>query len=257
MAELAFETRGLSVTLGKRKVLRELSFACRYGEVMAVLGPNGAGKSTLLRALAGLVPALGEVTLAGVPVRTLSAAERAKQVSFVPQHSLLAAPMPVAQVVAQGRYAHRAALATLRDDDRAAIAAALSATDIEELAQRPFSELSFGEQKRVLIARALATGARTLLLDEPTASLDIEHALRLFILLRQLASQGRAVVVVLHQLDHALAYCDRATLLGRGELVAAGVTREVITKARVRELYGVELVEGMGLGFRLPEGATP
>jgi iron complex transport system ATP-binding protein len=257
MAEQAFHTRALSVTLGKRPVLRDLSFSCQFGEVTAVLGPNGAGKSTLLRALSGLLPYEGEITLAGTSLHTLSALERAKRLSLVPQQSLLTAPMPVKQVVAQGRYVHRSALAALRPDDQLAIAQAMRATDIASLAQRPFSELSFGEQKRVLIARALATGARALLLDEPTASLDIEHALRLFALLRALASEGHAIVVVMHQLDHALAYSDRALLLRAGSEVAMGDARSVITAKRVRELYGVELVERGGLGFRLPSEVAP
>jgi iron complex transport system ATP-binding protein len=253
MAEPAIATRDLTVQLGTREVLRGLSFTCAFGEVTAVLGPNGAGKSTLLRALTGLVPSRGNISLAGTPLHTLSASERAKRLSLVPQHSLLTARMPVASVVAQGRYAHRAALARLSTDDLTAVQAAIGATDLASLAQRPYSELSFGEQKRVLIARALATGARTLLFDEPSASLDIEHTLRLFALLRRLAGEGRAVCVVLHQLEHALEFADRALLLQQGSALAFGAAREVLTAARVRELYRVELVAAGSVGFRLPE----
>jgi iron complex transport system ATP-binding protein len=253
MAEQALEARNLSVRLGPREVLRDVSFACAFGEVTAVLGPNGAGKSTLLRAVSGLLPYHGQVTLEGAALDSLSAVDRAKRMSLVPQHSLLSARMPVSQVVAQGRYAHRAVLARLGPDDLAAVEAAMAATDVLFLRDRPFSELSFGEQKRVLIARALATGARTLLFDEPTASLDIEHTLRLFSLLRALAGEGRAVCVVLHQLEHALTFADRALLLQAGVAVALGAAREVITKERVRELYRVELVPQGSFGFRLPE----
>ena len=253
MAEQAIEARNLTVELGKREVLSNLTFACGFGEVTAVLGPNGAGKSTLLRALSGLLPAQGHVTLEGVPLATLGASERAKRLSLVPQHSMLSARMPVASVVAQGRYAHRAALARLTTHDLAAVEAAMRATDLTALAERPFSELSFGEQKRVLIARALCTGARTLLFDEPTASLDIEHTLRLFGLLRRLASEGHAVCVVLHQLEHALTFADRALLLQQGSALAFGDAREVLTAERVRQLYRVELVPHGSVGFRLPE----
>lgn len=256
MAEPALVVRDLCVTLGRREVLRGVACEARYGEVLAVLGPNGAGKSTLLRATSGLVPYRGEVVLDGRNMAGLPPRERAKHMSFVPQQSMLTAAMPVEQVVAQGRYAHRPAIARPTHEDDTVVAEAMRETDVQHLARRAFNELSHGEQKRVLLARALATGARILLLDEPSAALDIEHALRLFVLLRKLAAQGRAIVVVLHQLDDALTYCDCAVLLRQGSVVAQGPSREVVTPERVRELYGVVLIEGGGFGFRLPEVAT-
>jgi iron complex transport system ATP-binding protein len=249
----ALQVRGLSVQLGQRKVLRDVSLETRFGEITAILGPNGAGKSTLLRAICGLVEASGEVRLDGKPVWELDTFERATQLSFVPQHSQLSAAMPVYKVVAQGRYAHHRGLARLQRSDHVAIREALEESDTLELSERPFTELSFGEQKRVMIARALATGARTLLLDEPTASLDVEHALRLFALLRTLSAQGRCIVVVLHQLDEAVSFSDRAALVKAGQLVAMGPSREIISPERVRALYNVDMIVGGGLGFRLPE----
>jgi len=243
----------LTVRRGSRTTLHDVSLGARFGEVLAVLGPNGAGKSTLLSAVSGLVHYDGVVRLGGERLDALNAQERAQRLSFVPQHSRLTAAMPVTEVVRQGRYAHRRALARLSPEDRAIVARAMDEADVLGLAKRPFDELSFGEQKRVLIARALATGARTLLLDEPTASLDIEHALKLFALLRELAAQGRAILVVLHQLDDARSYADRAALLEEGRLIACGPSREIISKERVRALYNVDLVEGGGLGYRLPE----
>jgi iron complex transport system ATP-binding protein len=252
----ALEVRDLSVRLGRRQVLKNVSLDASFGEITSVLGPNGAGKSTLLRAICGLVESSGQILLAGAPIHELDAVVRAVQVSFVPQHSLLTAPMPVFEVVAQGRYPHHRGLSRLSHTDQLAIREALAESDVAELAERPFTELSFGEQKRVLIARALATGARTLLLDEPTASLDVEHALRLFQLLRALAAQGRCIVVVLHHLDEALNFSDRAALIKAGSLVAHGPTREIISPDRVRALYNVEMIRGGGLGFRLPAGDT-
>jgi iron complex transport system ATP-binding protein len=252
MAE-ALVVRGLSVSLSRRVVLRELSFSARFGEVLAVLGPNGAGKSTLLRALSGLLPCTGEVSLEGSPLAALSQSERATRVSFVPQQTQLRAALSVREVVALGRYAHRPSLAALATQDQAAIASAMADTDVSALAERAFSDLSTGEQKRVLIARALCTEARTLLLDEPTASLDIAHALRLFVLLRTLAARGRAVVLVLHQLEHALAFADRALLLSAGQLLALGPTQQVLTPEHVRALHGVVIVPDGAPGFRLPE----
>jgi iron complex transport system ATP-binding protein len=249
----ALVVRALSVTLGPRVVLRELAFEARFGEVLGVLGPNGAGKSTLLRALSGLLPFTGEVSIESRALASLSQAERAKRVSFVPQQTQLSAALSVREVVALGRYVHRPLLNALPKQDAAAVASAMVDTDITGLAERAFSDLSTGEQKRVLIARALCTEARTLLLDEPTASLDIEHALRLFVLLRALAARGRAVVLVLHQLEHALAFSDRALLLSAGKLLALGPTHEVLTPEHVRALHGVVLVPNGAPGFQLPE----
>jgi iron complex transport system ATP-binding protein len=253
----AIELRALSVTLGGRQVLRELSLEVRSGELLAVVGPNGAGKSTLLRAMAGLLRYTGELTIEGQPLATLTARERAQRVSFVPQQSQLGAPLSAREVVALGRYTHRPALGRLRPEDERAIDRALHDTDVDQLASRAFDQLSTGEQKRVLIARALATEARVLLLDEPSAALDIEHALQLFALLRVLAERGHAIVLVLHQLEHALAYAQRAALLREGRLLACGLAHEVIDPERVRALYNVELVPAGAPGFRLLEGREP
>jgi iron complex transport system ATP-binding protein len=129
--------------------------------------------------------------------------------------------------------------------------------DVVTLADRPFSRLSYGERRRVLLARALATEAPLVLLDEPTAALDVGHALALFKVLTALARAGRGVVVVLHQLHEALAFADRALLLAGGRAVVAGATREVITAEHVRAVYGVELVEGGAVGYRRPIQETP
>jgi iron complex transport system ATP-binding protein len=252
----ALTVHGLSVSLVGRQVLAGVSFAARRGELLAVLGPNGAGKSTLLRALTGLLPHGGEVALEGTPVERIEPRARARRISLVPQQSQLTAALSVREVVALGRHSHRPALAGLSAHDHARIEAALRESDIGALAERAFSDLSVGEQKRVLLARALCTDASILLLDEPTASLDIEHALRLFALLRALAAEGRAVVLVLHQIEQALAFSDQALLLQRGTPLACGPTRDVITAANVRALYGVEMLERDAPGFRLPEATS-
>jgi iron complex transport system ATP-binding protein len=246
MAELS--VRDLHVAIRERTVVDGVSFRARPGQVLAVLGPNGAGKSTLLRALLGLLPHRGEVRFDGVLRAEIPSYELAKKASLVPAQSQLTAALRVREVVALGRYSHRATQA----ENDARIERALSETDLVAFADRAYSELSTGEQKRTLLARALCTDASLLLLDEPTASLDIEHALRLFVLLRALAADGRAVVLVLHQLEHALAFADQALLLQRGKQLAFGPAREVITPANVRALYGVEMIERDAPGFRLP-----
>lgn len=243
--------RGLRVRRGPRVVLDGVDLDVRPGDRLAVLGPNGAGKSTLLKALAGLLPTDGALTIGGRPGRELSHAERARLVAYVPQHSALEAPIPVADVVAQGRFAYGGSLSRPSARDRDAIADAMRLVDVGAIADRPFSRLSYGERRRVLLARALATEAPLVLLDEPTAALDVGHALALFEVLADLANAGRALIVVLHALQEALMFADRALLIDEGRPVAAGPTREVLSPEHVRAVYGVELVPGGGVGVRL------
>jgi iron complex transport system ATP-binding protein len=245
---------GIRVSHGKRQVLHGVDLNARPGEVLAILGPNGAGKSTLLRASCGLLACEGAVQLDGSDVRAMGARERAQRIAFVPQHSALRSALPVRDVVLQGRFAHRGPLAATRDSDREAVESALEKTDTARFAERAFTKLSFGEQRRVLLARGLATGARTLCLDEPTAALDVGHALRLHALLCELARSGYTVVLVLHALEDALKHTDSALLLDRGRAVCAGKTSDVIAEEHVRAVYGVEMQRQKALGFSLPTG---
>jgi iron complex transport system ATP-binding protein len=244
--------KSIRVCHGPRAVLHGVDFEAPHGEIAAILGPNGAGKSTLLRAACGLLPCEGSVQLDGLDVASMPARERARRIAFVPQHSALRSALPVRDVVLQGRFAHRGPLASTRQVDLAAVEHALDKTDTARFAERAFTKLSFGEQRRVLLARGLASGAHTLCLDEPTAALDVGHALRLHALLRDLAQSGYAVVLVLHSLEDALQHTDRALLLDRGRVVCAGNTREVIAEEHVRNVYGVEMRRGEALGFSLP-----
>ncbi len=255
MAELALHIDGLSVKRGRRVVLNDVALEADYGTIVSVLGPNGAGKSTLLKAIAGLLPFEGRARIDGRDASRMSARERARAMAYVPQQSALDAPLDVATVVAQGRYAHPSGLGAERARDRAAIGSALARTDLTRLASRRFDRLSIGERRRVLLARALATEARIVLLDEPTAALDVRHALELHALLRELADDGFSVIVVLHALEDARRHTDRALLLAEGAVVAHGPSEEVIDADRVRDVYGVELVERGALGFALRERA--
>lgn len=252
MAEAALLATGVSVERGRTRVVSAVDLQAAAGEVLAVLGPNGAGKSTLLRALAGLVPYAGSVRLHGRDARTLSARERAQSLAFVPQQSALRSALPVRDVVAQGRYMHRAGFGGEGARDRSAVDRALALCDVEHFAARAFTTLSLGEQRRVLIARALATEARILCLDEPTASLDVQHVLLMHALMRQLARDGVAVIAALHPLDDALRHADRALLLADGRCVHQGPVAEVIAQKLVRDVYQVELREHDALGFHLP-----
>jgi iron complex transport system ATP-binding protein len=249
MAELLGQA--LSVSLGARLAVDGVSFRASPSEVTCILGPNGAGKSTLLRAVMSLVPYRGRVLLDGADVRDLGAGDRARKIAYVPQRSLLEAPLSVEAVVLQGRFAHSSALSAPSAHDREVARLSMARTDVLSLARRRFDRLSTGERRRVLVARALATEARVILLDEPTAALDVRHVLELHALLRELASDGFTIVVVLHALEDARRYTDRAILLSNGALVAEGPSAEIVSRERVREVYGVALIEGGAPGFEL------
>jgi iron complex transport system ATP-binding protein len=252
----ALRVRALSVQLSGRDVLRSVSMSAPFAKITGVLGPNGAGKSTLLRAICGLVSHEGQISIADRAFGTLTTSERARLLSFVPQRSQLTAALEVRDLVMQGRYAHRRSFARPSAEDRRAVDEALHETNAEAFIGRLFSELSAGEQRRVLLARALATGARILLLDEPSAALDIEHALRLYELLRRLAKQGRCIVLVIHDLEHARSHTDRVVLLQAGKVVDEATTSAVLTVSRIRDVYGVDTLQSGGLTFRLP-GTAP
>ncbi|MEM9380288.1 MAG: ABC transporter ATP-binding protein [Planctomycetota bacterium] len=234
-------------------VLHGVDAEAPHGAITALIGPNGSGKSTLLKAIVGIVRARGSVAIDGDEVGAMPAAERAQRVAYVPQHSLLSAPLPVHVVVAQGRFAHRHSLARMRDEDHAAVRSAMEDADVEDLACRPFTELSGGEAQRVLIARALATGASVVLLDEPTSSQDVRHALELHAVLGRLRERGAAIVACLHDLSEVRALADRAVLLDGGRVHAAGTAAEIVSNEHVRGVYGVELVDGVGLGYRMAD----
>jgi len=252
MTGLRFE--GVTVELGGRPVVDGVSWTAPRGQVTALLGPNGAGKSSCLRAALGLVPATGTIALDGADLLALPDRDRARRVAYVPQRTRLVAPLPVHRVVEQGRFAHRSALAGLAAEDRQAVARAMEITDIVGLSARPFTELSGGEQQRVMLARALATGAGTILVDEPTAALDVRHALGMLETLGRLARDGSCVLAVLHDLNEARAWADHAVLLDAGRVAAPGPVTEIVAAGPVRDVYGVELIEGGGLGFARREG---
>lgn len=235
-------------------MLDGFSLAAHSNAIHALAGPNGAGKSTALKALAGLLPSEGSLQLFGTDLRALSRRERAHKLAYVPQQSLLQTGIAVREVVRQGRYAHDPVWPG-RQRSQPAVERAMLATDVAALRDRRWNELSGGEQRRVLLARALATEAPVILLDEPTSALDVGHALQFLTLLRGLAERGRCIVVVLHDLDQVSRYADHCVLLHHGRTVASGPAREVIADAHLRAVYGVELVPNGALGYRLHEAA--
>lgn len=228
----------VSVELDGTLVLAEVSIEARAGEVLVLVGPNGAGKSTLLGVLSGeRAPASGSVSIDGRPVAGIRNAELARLRSVLTQENTVSFPFRVVEVVAMGR-APWAREPEGRDDNQA-VADALDAADVTHLARRRYTALSGGEKARVSLARVLAQQAKAILLDEPTASLDLRHQEDVMRIARTLATAGHAVVVVLHDLSLASAYADRLALMSGGRLDAIGSPAEVLTEERVERVYGL------------------
>jgi iron complex transport system ATP-binding protein len=227
---------GVRVRRGDRVVLDGVDLEVRVGEVLALVGPNGAGKSTLLAALAGDHPvAAGRVAVGDRPLAEFSAAALARRRAVLPQQHAVGFAFTALEVVRMGRAAW-ARTGRSRDDD-ALVAAALTEADVTHLAHRPFPALSGGERARVALARVLAQDTETLLLDEPTAALDLGHQETVMQVVRARADAGTAVVVVLHDLDLAAAYADRICVLERGRVAADGPPAQVLTGELLTRVY--------------------
>lgn len=257
LSSRGIHARGVGVSLGGRLIVDGVDLDAAPGTLTAIVGPNGSGKTTLLRALAGLLEHSGHIAVDGHELHALRPPERARLVAYLPQVSELRAMLSVRQVVALGRYAQRPGLLASTRSDEHAVLAALERVRAPELIEQAFPRLSGGQKRLVLLARALATGARTLLLDEPTASLDVKHALQLFELLAQLARDGYTLVVVLHDLDDVERHAARALLLDAGRTRAWGPPAEAAFADAAQRTYGVALVPNGRLGFRLPGTPAP
>lgn len=247
----ALQAESVRVQLGGAIILDGVDVLAEHGTLHVIAGPNGAGKSTLLRTLLGLLqPSSGTVRCDGVEIQRLTRTERARRIAYVPQRSQLQSALRVDEVVGHGRYATLG----LARDRASRVTESLERVGMLELAHRNYLTLSGGERRLTLIARALCTGARIICLDEPTACLDIGNRLRMLELLRELASQGYAIVCVLHELEDVRRFADDVLLLRRGTVRASGPPAEVIVPDHVREVYGVELRQNDAVGFHLPGG---
>lgn len=235
----------VGMTLGGRRVLDDVGASFAPGRVTAVLGPNGAGKSTLAGVLAGLTrPDAGAAALDGQPVLAIPARERARRIGYLPQAAQVHWDLRVGELVALGRLPHRGPFAAPDEADRAAVAAALEATDTARFMGRSMATLSGGEAARVHLARVLAGTPDWIIADEPLEGLDPAHRLDVLDRLRAAASAGAGVVVILHDLSHAARAADDALLLDGGRIVAAGPAAGVLTPERLAAVYGVRFFVG-------------
>jgi iron complex transport system ATP-binding protein len=226
-----------------RQVLQDVSLALRPGRVLAVLGPNGAGKSTLVRVCLGLHAAVsGQVSVNGRGLGGLARRELARELAWVPQSSNDAGEFTALELVLMGRAPHLSLWGLPSSSDVAKAQAALEALGLGAIAARRVSSLSGGERRLVLLCRALVQEPKVLVLDEPTAFLDLRHQVEALRHVRRLAQEGMAALAVLHDVNLASAYADEVLLLKQGRVLAAGPTREVLTGERLQELYDVEMV---------------
>ncbi|MEE6272754.1 ATP-binding cassette domain-containing protein [Georgenia sp. MJ206] len=231
---------GLTFAVGGVTILDGVDATVPAGAVSAVVGPNGSGKSTLLRLVAGaLTPTAGTLRLDGADLTAMPARERARLVALVEQDSTAEVHLHARDVVLLGRVPHRARWGADSPADLAVAEAALARTGAADLAGRDFATLSGGERQRVHLARAIAQVPHLLMLDEPTNHLDVGAQLAVLGLACELADDGVPVLAALHDLNHALRYCDHVVVLDAGRVTAAGPPAEVLSEALVSRVYGV------------------
>lgn len=230
----------VDVALSKRTILQGVSVAVERGEILALVGPNGAGKSTLLGTLAGDLRAqAGRVLFDGEPIDSLKSKDLARRRGLLLQSNQVSFPFHVGRVVEMGRNPWSGTDQSERDDE--AVGWAMDQVEVTHLRHRRFSELSGGERARVSLARVLAQDTELLLLDEPTAALDLHHQNRVLGLIRQRAKDGRGVVVVAHDLSLAAALADRVGVLVDGRMLAVGTVQEVMNEDLLSEAYHVPI----------------
>jgi iron complex transport system ATP-binding protein len=244
----------LSFAYGRQAVIENLSLEIAEGDFFAVIGPNGSGKTTLLRLILGsLAPQAGDIAVFGRPLAGYRRRELARRIALVPQGSVPVFSFAVEEIVRMGRAPHLGLLGFEAAEDVDQAARAIAAVGLDALARRPLDQLSGGEQQRVWIARALCQQPRLMLLDEPTAALDMGHQLQIMRLLARLRRERRmTVVMVSHDLNLAAMFATRMLLLNNGRMVCSGTPKEVLQPAHIRTAYGCQV-----LVDRHPQGDFP
>jgi len=246
----AIDARRLSCGYRGEPVLKDLSFAVNRGDFFILIGPNGSGKTTLMKSLAGILGATGDLKVLGRPVADYSRKALARHIAFVPQQLPVDFPFSVREVVLMGRAPHQGILGLETLADLAAADRVMAITDIAQLADRRLNCLSGGELQRVFIAKALCQEPEIILLDEPTAFLDLAHQIQVMDLLENLKEEkGITIIMVCHDLNLAAMYGDRLLLMRAGEILSMGTPNEVLTFPTLEAAYGcVLLTEKSPLG---------
>ncbi|MCL4269162.1 MAG: ABC transporter ATP-binding protein [Anaerolineales bacterium] len=231
----------LSLSYDTTPIIHSLDLETPSGQITALIGPNGCGKSTLLRGLARLLkPKVGSVLLNGLAIQTIPTKQLAKELGILPQSPVAPEGITVRELVAQGRYPHQDWFQQWSHADEEALQKALTLTTLTHLTDRAVDTLSGGQRQRAWIAMALAQETDILLLDEPTTYLDLAHQLEVLELLVKLNQEGKTIIMVLHDLNHAAHYADHLVALADGRISAQGTSHEVITEEIIRDVFGVE-----------------
>jgi iron complex transport system ATP-binding protein len=235
------EVRDIAFSYDGARVIDGVSFSVADGEFVGVIGPNGSGKTTLLKLLSKVLHAdSGSIRIKGREISRISNRELARTIAVVPQESNVLFPFTVREIVLMGRYPHLGALAFERQEDMRIAEEMMKTTDVAQFAGRLITEVSGGEKQRVIIARALTQEPAAMLLDEPTAFLDIKHQMEVHELLKSLnEKRGMTIMCISHDLNLAARYCRRLILLDRGRVAADGTPREVLTQENISRVFGV------------------
>ena len=233
------QAAGLHFSYNGQPLLQGINLALRPGDLVGMIGPNGSGKTTLIKLLSGILkPQRGQVSLGGQPLRAQSRRQIARRIAVVPQELVVPFSFSAREIVDMGRTPHVRPWHEETAVDHQVVEQVMAATHTDALAERPFNELSGGEQQRVVIAMALAQEPEVLLLDEPTVHLDISHQIEILELLAQLnRERGLTVLATMHDLNLASLYFDRLTMLSQGHIVAEGTPEEVLREERLREVF--------------------
>ena len=238
------EVSVISINYGECPVVEDVSFALRSGKIIALIGANGAGKTTLLKSLnASLPTAKGEILLNGKSLNEFSRREIAREITVIAQENETKFPVSVLEFVLSGRFAHGAGFGWEKETDLQIAADCLNLCDLTNYENRLMNRLSGGERQRVILARAIATQAKILLLDEPTTNLDLAHQAMMFRLVRERCETcGSSAIVITHDLNLASEFADEIILLKNGKILAKGAPEKVLTENNIQNIFGVKVL---------------
>ncbi len=235
------EIKNLSFNVGERKILNDINFSVRDGEIVGIIGPNGAGKTTFLKSINGIIEEIkGEILFNGKNIKEYDKKNLARHISFMNQNTNVGFDFSCLDIVVLGRYPYLKRFQEYSDEDREKAKKYMEKTNTLKFQDRMITELSGGERQRVLFAKTLTQESELILLDEPTASLDMKYEEEIFSIISQMREERKSVIAIIHNLRVAMKYCTRLILLNDGKIVGDGTPQEIVTEKNLRDIYGVE-----------------
>lgn len=235
------EIKNLSFNVGERKILNDINFSVRDGEIVGIIGPNGAGKTTFLKSINGIIEEIkGEILFNGKNIKEYDKKILARHISFMNQNTNVGFDFSCLDIVVLGRYPYLKRFQEYSDEDREKAKKYMEKTNTLKFQDRMITELSGGERQRVLFAKTLTQESELILLDEPTASLDMKYEEEIFSIISQMREERKSVIAIIHNLRVAMKYCTRLILLNDGKIIGDGTPQEIVTEKNLRDIYGVE-----------------